>query len=221
MNQPSPIRVMSVDNEAVIHSGLKTFLRAYEDIQILVEAADGEEAVRLCTHYRPDVMLTEITLPRMNGIAATRIIHTRYPRIQTVIFTNTVNETLLKEALTAGATGYLLKNASPEELATTIRKAHNGQISIAHEATQCLLHVAIDYAPPVGYDLTGREQEVLNLLAAGMNNRAIAQALTVSHSTVKFHVSNILAKLHAKARTQAISLALRHNLVSVTQDGLC
>lgn len=213
MNQRSPIRVMSVDNEAMIHSGLKTFLRAYEDIQLLVEAADGEEAVRLCTHYRPDVMLTEITLPRMDGIMATRIIRTRYPHIQTVIFTNTVNETLLKEALTAGATGYLLKNASPEELAMAIRNAHNGHTSISHEATQCLLHVAIDYTLPVGYDLTSREREVLTLLVAGMNNRAIAQALTVSRSTVKFHVSNILAKLHAKARTQAVTLALRHNLI--------
>lgn len=213
MNQRSPIRVMSVDNEAMIHSGLKTFLRAYEDIQLLVEAADGEEAVRLCTHYRPDVMLTEITLPRMDGIMATRIIRTRYPHIQTVIFTNTVNETLLKEALTAGATGYLLKNASPEELAMAIRNAHNGHTSIAQEATQCLLQAAIDYTLPVGYDLTSREREVLKLLVAGMNNHAIAQALTVSRSTVKFHVSNILAKLHAKARTQAITLALRHNLI--------
>lgn len=217
MVQGSPIQVMIVDHEAVIHSGLKSLLRAYEDIQIVVEAADGEEAVRLCTLYHPDVMLMEMSLPRMNGLAATRTIHARYPNIQVIMFTNTANHTLIQEAFTAGATGYWLKNASSDDLAKAIRHAHNGHTTLSPEVTQALLHLTIDHEPPIGYDLTSREREVLTLLVAGLDNCAIAHALTVSRSTVKFHVSNILAKLNAKARTQAITLALRHNLV--TQAG--
>ncbi|MCE7980044.1 MAG: DNA-binding response regulator [Caldilinea sp. CFX5] len=208
---------MLVDHDAVIHSGLKTLLCDYEDIQIMVEAADGEEAVRLCTLYRPDVMLMEMMLPRMNGLAATRVIHARHPNIQVVMFTNTANYALIREALTAGATGYWLKNASSEELVKAIRHAHRGYTTLSPEVTQTLLHGALEHKLPVGYDLTSREREVLKLLVAGMNNCAIAQSLTVSRSTIKFHVSNILAKLHAKTRTQAIALALRHNLVAQAQ----
>lgn len=216
MAQGSHIRVMIVDHEAVIHSGLKALLCAYEDIQIVVAAADGEEAIRLCTLYHPDVMLMEMMLPRMNGLAATRVLHARYPNIQVVIFTNTANHALIQEALAAGATGYWLKNASAEELAKAIRHAHSGYTTLSPEVTQTLLHVALEHKPPVGYDLTSREREVLRLLVAGMDNCAIAHVLMVSRSTVKFHVSNILSKLNAKARTQAITLALRHNLVAQT-----
>ncbi|MEZ4867493.1 MAG: response regulator transcription factor [Caldilineaceae bacterium] len=214
MHEMSPTRVMLVDDQPLIRRGVINFLRAYADIRMLVEAADGEEAVRLCTQYHPDIILMEIALPRMNGITATQIIRSRYPQIQVVMFTNIVDNTSVKDALTAGAVGYLLKSASPDELAKAIRSAAQGQNYMAHEATQCLLHVAIDQKPPLGHDLTNREREVLNLMATGMNNRAIAESLTVSQSTVKFHMSNILSKLHTKARTEAIGVALRHNLVT-------
>jgi len=214
MNQAEHIRVMIVDHEAVIHSGLKTWLHAYDDIHILAEAEDGEEAVRLCAHDQPDVILMEMLLPHINGITATQLIRTRHPQIQTLIFTDTVNPELLQAALNAGAMGYLLKNVSAEDLVKAIRKVYHGRLVLAPEVTQWLLHVATNPKPPVGADLTSRELEVLQLLAAGLNNRAIAQALTVSLSTVKFHVSNILVKLTVKARTQAIAFALRHNLVT-------
>lgn len=214
MDQGKRIRVMIVDHAAVIHSGLKTWLHAYNDIQILAEASDGEEAVRLCAHAQPDVILMETLLPRLNGIAATQLIRTRHPQIQTVIFTDTVNTELLQAALRAGAMGYLLKNISAEDLVTAIRKVHSRRFTVAPEVTQWLLRVTTNHELPLGYDLTEREREILHLLVAGMNNRAIAQVLTVSLSTVKFHVSNILVKLNAKARTQAIALALRHNLVA-------
>lgn len=210
----SPIQLMIVDDCPLIRNGISVMLAPYPDIHVLKEASDGEEAVRLCTRYHPDVVLMEAILPRMNGVVATRMIRQRYPAVQVMIFTNTVDDGLLKDAFAAGAVGYLLKNAAPDELAKAIRYVGQGRTHVAHEVTQHLIQAAVNPKPDLGADLTDREREVLNLMVTGMNNRTIAQNLTVSQSTVKFHVSNILAKLHSRARTEAIGVALRHHLVS-------
>jgi NarL family two-component system response regulator LiaR len=214
MPHPSPIQLILVDQYMIIRRGIAVMLTPYADLKVLKEASDGEEAVRLCTQYHPDVILMEINLPQMNGLAATRLIRTRYPATQVLIFTDTVNSTLVRDAFSAGAIGYLLKNASPDELCKAIRSVYAGRITVAYEATQCLIQATtMRQQPAVGSDLTLREREVLDLMVTGMTNGTIAQTLTVSQSTIKFHVSNILAKLHTKARTEAIGVALRHHLV--------
>lgn len=210
----SPIHVMLVDDRAIIRSGLIAMLSPYPDICVLQEATDGDEAIQLCTEYHPDVILTEITLPHTDGIVATRIIHTRFPATHVVIFTDTVDDALVREAFAAGAIGYLLKNASADEIHNAIRIANQGRLYLDHQVTQCLIHLSTSHHPSLGDNLTNREREVLNLIVAGMTNSTIAETLTVSQSTVKFHVSNILSKLHIRARTEAIGVAMRYHLVN-------
>lgn len=213
MDHPLPIRIMLVDDQPVIRSGIAAFLSVYDEFKLIAEAGDGEEAIRLCTHFSPDVILMDLLMPRMNGINATRIIRARYPAIQILVLTNFIETELVHDALAAGAIGYLYKNITAEELAIAIHNAYHGSSTIAPEAMKCLLQDIHRHPDLLGENLTSREREVLQLVVTGMSNRAIAQALTVSQSTVKFHMSNILAKLHSKARTEAISVALRHHLV--------
>lgn len=214
MDHPLPIRIMLVDDQPVIRSGIVAFLSVYDEFKLIAEAGDGEEAIRLCTQFSPDVILMDLLMPRMNGINATRIIRARYPAIQILVLTNFIETELVHDALTAGAIGYLYKNITAEDLAIAIRNAYHGSNTVAPEAMKCLLQDIHRHPDLLGDNLTSREREVLRLVVTGMSNRAIAQALTVSQSTVKFHMSNILAKLHSKARTEAISVALRHHLVS-------
>ena len=214
MEHYPPIRLMLVDDQPVIRSGIQAFLAAYEEFKLIAEAADGEEAIRLCTQFAPDVILMDLLMPRLNGVNATRIIRTRYPEIQVLVLTNFIETELVHDALAAGAIGYLYKNITAEELAIAIRHAAQGRSTIAPETMKCLLQDIHKHPALVGENLTSREREVLQLVVTGMSNRAIAQALTVSQSTVKFHMSNILAKLHTKARTEVISVALRHHLVA-------
>lgn len=214
MDHPLPIRIMLVDDQPVIRSGIAAFLSVYDEFKLIAEAEDGEEAIRLCTQFSPDVILMDLLMPRMNGINATRIIRGRYPTIQILVLTNFIETELVHDALAAGAIGYLYKNITAEDLAMAIRNAYHGSNTVAPEAMKCLLQDIHRHPDLLGDNLTSREREVLRLVVTGMSNRAIAQALTVSQSTVKFHMSNILAKLHSKARTEAISVALRHHLVS-------
>ncbi|MCX6047775.1 MAG: response regulator transcription factor [Chloroflexi bacterium] len=208
------IRVMLVDDHAVVRSGLSAFLLVYDDLELVAQAADGAEALRLCERFQPDVILMDMMMPRMDGAATTHVIRERYPHIQVLILTSFKEEHLVQEALKAGAIGYLLKNVSADVLATAIRAAHQGRPTLAPEATLALIHAASQHGLPVlGDDLTERERNVLGLLVQGMDNHVIADTLIVSRSTVKFHVSNILSKLHAAGRTEAVAIALQHNLV--------
>jgi len=214
-SEPSSIRVMLVDDHAVVRSGLAAFLYAYDDLQLVAEAADGEEAIRLCERVHPDVILMDLIMPRMDGPTATRILRERYPDIKILVLTSFKEDNLVHDALRAGAIGYLLKNATADELANAIRAAHQGRATLAPEAAQVLIHAATHpEGPTLGHDLTEREHEVLNLMAKGLDNNQIAERLIVSRSTVKFHVSNILSKLNATSRTEAVAVALQHNLVS-------
>ncbi len=213
MTEHPPIRVMLVDDHAVVRSGLTAFLWAYEDLEPVGEASSGEEALARCSQFRPDVILMDLVMPGMDGAEATAAIRKRYPHIQVIVLTSFPEEDLVQKALKAGAIGYLLKNVSADELAEAIRKAHAGRPTLAPEAAEALIHATRDHLQ-IGHDLTEREQEVLKLMVKGLNNQEIASELTISRSTVKFHVSNILSKLGASSRTEAVAIALQKGLVS-------
>jgi NarL family two-component system response regulator LiaR len=214
MDNSSRIRVMLVDDHAVVRSGLRAFLLAYDEFELVAEAADGAKAVRLCERMRPDVILMDLLMPGMDGATATRAIRTQYPQIQVLILTSFAENNRVQDALSAGAIGYLLKNVSAEELATAICAAYRGRPTLAPEATQALIQAmrSPDTAK-LGHDLTARERDVLALLVKGLDNTVIAETLIISRSTAKFHVTNILSKLQAINRTEAVAMALQANLV--------
>lgn len=207
-----PIRVMIVDDHAMVRSGLSAFLLAFDDLELAAEASSGEQAVGICAEQHVDVVLMDLVMPGMDGATATRTIREACPDIQVIALTSFPEEDLVKAALEAGAIGYLLKNITAAELADAIRAAHAGRPTLAPEATSALIHSATG-GPALGFDLTEREREVLALMAEGLTNSQIASKLFVSDSTVKFHVSSVLRKLGAASRTEAVSVALRDGLV--------
>jgi len=215
MSSKDPIRIMLVDDHAMVRSGLAAFLLIFDDLSLVAEASNGLEALRLCEQNRPDVVLMDLVMPEMDGAAATRAIKERFPEIQVLALTSFKEDHLVHQALEAGATGYLLKNISADQLATAIRDAHAGRPTLAPEAAQALIRAtrAAHQPTPTVEPLTEREQEVLALMVEGLGNSAIAERLVVSLSTVKFHVSNILAKLGVESRTEAVSRALKKRLV--------
>jgi len=203
---------MLVDDHTMVRRGLATFLLAFDDLQLAGEAESGEVAIRLCAEVLPDVILMDMVMPDMNGAAATRLIRQQFPQVQVIALTSFKEGDLVKNALEAGAIGYLLKDVSAEDLVDAIRAAHAGRATLSPEAAQALVETA-NQPPAPGLDLTEREREVLALMIEGLNNTQIAGKLTVSPSTIKSHVSNILSKLGVGSRTEAVSLALRSRLI--------
>jgi NarL family two-component system response regulator LiaR len=212
MSDQKPIRVMIVDDHAVVRSGLSAFLMVYDDLDFVGEAASGEEAVRLCKSLHPDVVLMDLVMPGMDGAEATQAIREECPNIQVIALTSFKEDDLVQRTLKAGAIGYLLKNVSANELVSAIRAAHAGKPTLAPEAAHVLIQ-ASQGPPSIGSDLTAREHEILALMVSGLSNPEIAEKLVVSRSTVKFHVSSILSKLGVTSRTQAVTLALQNKLV--------
>lgn len=206
------IRVIVADDHEIVRNGLTVFLETCEDLELVGQAANGAEAVRLCEQLHPDVVLMDIIMPEMDGITATQIIRQRFPDTQIVALTSFENEDTVPTVLQAGAISYLLKNVSIDELAEAVRNAYMGKSTLSPEATQALIGSVVRPAAP-RFDLTERELEVLALIVKGMNNGEIAEQLYISASTVKNHVSNVLSKLSAANRSEAAALAVQHHLV--------
>lgn len=214
MTTNSPIRVLIVDDQAVVRSGLAAFLSVYDNLLLVGEASDGARAVNLCGQLQPDVVLMDLVMPHLDGAEATLAIRKHYPQIQVIALTSFHEDDLIKRVLEAGAIAYLLKNVSADELAEAICAAHAGRPTLAVEATQMLIRqTRQSHFTQLGFDLTPREREVLVLMVEGLNNSLIAERMIISRSTVKFHVSNVLSKLQVPSRMRAIAYAINHKLV--------
>lgn len=212
MNESRPIRVMLVDDHQMVRNGLGTFLLVHDDLELVGEAGDGEQALTTFERVHPDVVLMDLKMPRMGGIEATRALLNRDPELRVIALTSFKDEALIREALDAGAIGYLLKDVDADDLADAVRAAYRGEPTLAPEAAWALFK-ATRRGRELGDDLTEREREVLVLLVDGLTNREIAHRLYISDSTVKTHVSNILSKLGVATRTEAVSVALQKGLI--------
>jgi len=211
MTKTDPIRVLLVDDHEMVRRGLAVMLQAFDNLQLVGEASNGIEAIQMCAEHHPDVVLMDLVMPTMDGVTATRTIRKNYPKVQIIALTSFNDKVMVQDALKAGAMGYLLKNAVIDDVAKAIQAVHAGQPTLAPEATQTLIAAATKPSPPER-DLTPREREVLALLVEGLKNPEIAARLSISRSTVKSHVSNILTKLGVSSRVEAVSLALQHGL---------
>jgi NarL family two-component system response regulator LiaR len=213
MIESEPIRVLSVDDHAILRGGLKFLLLAFEDIELVGEARNGPEAVRLCGQLQPDVVLMDMMMPEMDGVAATLAIKEQYSDIQVLVLSSFSDHASVQRAVQAGAIGYLLKDMPMDELADGIRAAAAGKTVLAPEAAQALVRAVGPQAPQPGFDLTERQLEILALLVDGLTNNEIAERLILSPYTVRNHVSEILSKLGTSTRTEAAALAMRLGLV--------
>src|SRR6202011_480179 len=207
-----PIRVVVADHHAVVRQGLRAFLSFDADLEVVGEARDGREALEMAGRLKPDVVLMDLLMPEMDGIAATAAIRREYPDVEVIALTSVLEDASVADAVRAGAIGYLLKNATPEDLYRGIRAAAAGQVFLSPEAAAHLVHRV--KAPEHPEPLTPREIEVLRLLAEGRANKQIARKLGIGEETVKTHVKNILGKLQVASRTEAALHAIRTGLVS-------
>jgi NarL family two-component system response regulator LiaR len=212
MRGQDKIRVVTVDDHEIMRGGVKFTLLAFDDLQFVGEARSGEDALRVCDEVLPDVVLMDMKMSKMDGIATTKIIKDAHPRVQVVMLTTFHDKQLVQQAMKAGAVGYVLKDASKEELAETIRAAHAGRTTLSSEAANDLVQA---HASPAGVDseLSEREREVLVLIAKGLSNKQIADSLHRSPYTIRAHVSQIMAKLGAANRAEAAALAIQRGLV--------
>ena len=204
-----PISVLIVDDHPVVRQGLRVLLEVQDGIEVVGEAGDGASALALAAERAPDVILLDLKLPGMDGLAVLGELNARHDPSRVLVLTSVTDHTSAAAAVRAGATGVLYKDVDPDALVRAIRAVHDGHLLLAPEAAGTLLHSAS--APARGLDaLTSREREVLAELTHGRSNREIARALQVSEKTVKAHVSSVLAKLGVQDRTQAALLAVRH-----------
>ncbi len=205
------IRVFVVDDHPMIRHGLAAMVQAERELLWVGDAATGEDALRLAPALKPDVVLMDLVMPQMDGIAAITTLRPLLPQTRFVVLTSLLEPSEVKRALDAGASSFLLKNASAQELITVIRATASGHRVLAPEVTDALIAGERRNSP--GADLTQRERELLALMARGLSNQEISNRLSIAMPTVKFHVTNILAKLHADNRTEAVLTALKQRLV--------
>lgn len=212
MSESKRIRVMIVDDHAVMRTGLRYTLKSFDDLELVGEAGSGASAIEKCARLQPDVILMDMVMPGMDGAETTLRIRQCCPEIQIIALTSFQEKDMVERALQAGAIGYLLKNVAAKDLAQAIRAAHAGRPTLSEEATEALIQ-STRQKTELGHDLTNREREVLALMSKGLTNTQIAEQLTISQSTVKFHVKGILSKLGAANRAEAVNLAWQHNLI--------
>lgn len=206
------IRIVVVDDHPLVRSGLEAMMLMFADLDLVGSADSGTEAVNVCERLQPDVVLMDLVMPGMNGVAATTEICRRCPSTRVLALTSFEDEELMFAALRAGAIGYLLKNILAADLAAAIREAHAGRSVMAPEVIQALVR-SVSGPPKVGHNLTAREREILALVTEGFTNSEIAARLVLSRSTVKTHVSHVIRKLDASTRTEAATVASRLHLV--------
>ncbi|TMD67666.1 MAG: response regulator transcription factor [Chloroflexi bacterium] len=206
------IRILIVDDHSVVREGLRMFLGRDPELHIVGEAASGIEAIEKARHLRPDIVLMDLLLPGMNGIAATAEIRRELPETGVLILTSSQDHASVIACMRAGAIGYMIKDAQGAELRTAIKSAAAGKVQLSSQAAAVIMHELC--APAYSDALTGRETDVLILLAQGHSNKEIARVLLIAEHTVKTHIRHILSKLSAKSRTQAILTAIRLGLVS-------
>lgn len=216
MSGSSRIRVVLVDDHFRVHRAIAALIDFLDDLELVGQGSNGEEAIQLCREYNPDVVLMDVVMPGMDGIEATRHIHEHHPAIKVLALSSFQDVDSVRAMINAGAVGYLLKNSSIDDLANTIRTVYAGNTVLSPEVTQVLLQLdePSKADPRQDYGLTPRELEVLALMVEGMNNNQIAASLDVSLSTAKFHVSSILTKLNVSSRIEAVAVAVEKKLVS-------
>lgn len=213
MSNIRSVRVLVVDDHHMVRKGLAAILKSNPDLHLVGEASNGEEALSVFDEVKPDVVLMDLLMPKLDGVAVTREILKRSPDTRVIALTSYQDKELVQSALQAGATGYLLKNVTGEDLAQAIRNAYDGKTTLAPEATEVLIQATFEDPDP-GENLTPREREVLKLLADGLTNPEIAKSLSISRTTARAHVSHILGKLQVSNRSEAVALALRQKLVT-------
>jgi NarL family two-component system response regulator LiaR len=207
------IRVLLVDDHAVVREGLRTFLQLQDGIEIVGEAADGEEAVREAERLRPDVILMDLVMPKLDGVGAMRQLRRRLPGSRVIVLTSFAQDDRLLPAIQAGAAGYLLKNVEPAELARAVKEAHAGGTLLDPTVASRLVEAIAQRPGEEPHErLTAREREVLALITLGRSNKRIASELGIAEKTVKTHVGHVLAKLGVPDRTGAALLAVREGL---------
>lgn len=213
MNLSPPIKILIVDDHAMVRAGLATFIEINDGLQLVAEASSGQEGIDLCDKLKPDVILMDLVMPEMSGVEATRIVKKSNPNVQVIALTSFQEGDMVQEALQAGAISYLLKNVSIEDLTEAIMAAYSGQSTLAQEAVQALVQVQED-SQSSDFSLTPREFEVLELMVEGLNNPDISQKLCISIGTTRTHVSNIFSKMDVSNRAEAITTALRSKIVT-------
>lgn len=210
MTDQNLIRVVLVDDHAQMHRIVRVILGATTDIKLVGQGANGQDGIALCEQYQPDIALMDVVMPLMDGIEATKILHERFPEIKILVLSSYQDHESVYAMLRNGAVGYLIKSSLAEDLTDTIRATFQGKMVFSSEVG---VHLMSPPQPALNFNLTDRELEVLVLLAEGLSNQQSAQKLSISQSTLKFHMSNIFQKLGVQTRSEALVLAAKNNLI--------
>jgi NarL family two-component system response regulator LiaR len=210
MTTEKPIRVVLADDHSQMHRIVRDILSAISDIKLVGQGANGQEAIALCEQFQPDIVLMDVIMPVMDGIKATKILHERYPDIKILVLSSFQDHESVYAMLRNGAVGYLTKSELAQDLADTIRATFQGKMVFSSEVGA---HLVSPPQPAVDFNLTNRELEVLVLLAEGLTNQQSALKLSISQSTLKYHMNNIYRKLGVQTRSEALVLAAKNNLI--------